>query len=93
LTQKNEKVKALEKTAASTCKTQVNGMIISMIITAFGKGSSKLDFALSYCNNLQAQLSTFPFTKGFAALLMLLFLRPWRFYLAVWDVVACQVIM
>jgi hypothetical protein len=59
-------------------------MIISMIITAFGKVSSKLDFALSYCNNLQAQLSTFPFSKGFAALLMLLFLRPWRFYLAEW---------
>jgi hypothetical protein len=33
-------------------------------------------------NDFRAQLSTFPFSKGFAALLLLFFLRPGRFYLA-----------
>jgi hypothetical protein len=65
-------------------------MIISMIITSFGKVSSKLDFALSYCNNLQAKLSTFPFSKGLAALLMLFFLRPERYELAVVGVVTIE---
>jgi hypothetical protein len=86
--QKNEKVSSM--IIASFGKAHASMALLSLfaIIQGCIKNSILHLQNPRKWNDLRAQLSTFPFTKGFAALLMLLFLRPWRFYLAVWEIKA-----